>query len=166
MSEEWPYNLPIWRRQHAADSPDGTDSAEIKKATEVSMGNPTCGTLTTRSGLEMKQCNPSFMWSDDSRYLAIPEYFSRFGLFRRQRMVVVDTKEKKGYRSPEIAYYFQVERFEKGILQATREPFLKKENITWSIPDCLNLFKPFEPHWTPKAQQDGAGQPDNHPVKL
>ena len=152
MSEEWPYNLPIWRRHHSEVSPDGTDSAEIKEAREVSMSNPTCGTLESQSGLRIENCSPSFMWSEDSRYLAAPEFFSRYGLLRRQRMVIVDMKERKGYRSPEIAYYFQVERFEDGILKATKEPFKNKERVSWSVPDCLDRFKPFEPFWSDKAQ--------------
>ena len=78
MSEsEWPYNLPIWRRAHRASSPDAQIVAEIDAAYEISMGNPTCGTLRLSTGLELERCNPSFIWSDDSRYLAVPRYFNR-----------------------------------------------------------------------------------------
>jgi hypothetical protein len=85
---EWPYNLPIWRSAHRASSPDGRFIAEIDPAYEISMGNPTFGTLRLSVGLELERCNPSFIWSEDSRYLAVPRYIYRLGLFRRQRMII------------------------------------------------------------------------------
>jgi hypothetical protein len=153
MSDPWPYNLPIFRRSHRALSPNGNDSAEIQKAYEVSMSNPTCGTLQTDSGLELENCSPSFLWSDDSRYLAVPQFFRRFNLFRRQRIVIIDIEECCGYLSPEIAFYFQPESFKAGLLQATREPFKTKKMIQWQVPECLESFSRFEPHWKENAQQ-------------
>ncbi len=149
---EWPYDLPIWRRLHKADSPDGTHTAEIALATEVSMGNPTSGELVLTDLPSLPRYSPSFIWSDDSRYLAVPQFFERFGLFRRQRILLLDTRDHKITKSREIAYYFQPESFSSGVLQAVKEPFRTAERIRWQVPDD---FPPFEQLGeTPKPTQN------------
>ena len=86
MNNEHPYNLPIWRRYHRALSPDGRHVAQIDPAYEISMGNPTSGMLCIGGGPHVDRCNPSFLWSDDSCYLAVSQFFERFVVFRRQRL--------------------------------------------------------------------------------
>ncbi len=152
MSEsEWPYNLPIWRRAHRASSPDAQIVAEIDAAYEISMGNPTCGTLRLSTGLELERCNPSFIWSDDSRYLAVPRYFDRLGVFRRQRMVIIDTRERRVVASTETAYYYQPESFLAGLLVATKEPFGSAKRVIWRVPEDMAGFKPVSAAWTEAA---------------
>jgi len=153
MTDPWPYNLPIFRRSHIATSPNGSDRAEIKGAYEVSMSNPTYGTLRTASGLVLEYCSPSFVWSDDSRYLAVPQFFMRLKTFRRQRMVIIDTKERFGYRSPEVAYYYQPENFTAGSLTAIVEPCKTKKMIQWQVPGCFERFSRFVLPWNEEAQQ-------------
>jgi hypothetical protein len=142
MTVPWPYSLPIFRRAHRASSPNGTLVAEIEKAVELGMSNPTSGTLRLSIGLELDQCNPSFIWSDDSRYLAVPRYFVRFGFFRRQRIIIIDAAERKAFASPETAYYFQPESFAAGLLVVTREPARAATRVSWRIPGDLEQFSP------------------------
>jgi hypothetical protein len=147
MSEPWPYSLPIFRRKRRAASPDGTTVAEIDPAYEVSMSNPTSGTLTLSTGLRLDRCNPSFVWSDDSRYLAVPRYFQRLGLLRRQRLAVIDVVERRVVASPQIACYFQPESFSEGLLVATREPFRSAESVSWRVPEDLADFRLVRTAW-------------------
>ena len=142
MSEQqWPYNLPIWRSSHRAASPDGRLVAQINPAWEVSMGNPTSGILCVSNGLHIERCNPSFLWSDDSRYLAVPRYFHKLGLFRRQRLLVIDFEKKSVYASHATAWYFQPETFSAGRLVATINPSGSKRPIEFQIPaDLTRLF--------------------------
>jgi len=142
-----PYDLPIFRRSHTATAPDGADTAVIDPAWEVSMSNPTYGTLRLASGLELDDCNPSFIWSDDSRYLAVPRYFKRFGLFRRQRLAIVDTVERRVLVSPEIACYFQPDSFSDGVLVVLKEPFGAATRVTWDIPGHLGGFEAVDVQW-------------------
>lgn len=153
VSEPWPYNLPIFRRSHKAIAPDQSDFAEIDKAYEFSMSSPTFGTLRTGSGLEVKNCSPSFIWSDDSRFLAAPVFFRRFGLFRMQKMLIIDMASHRGYLSAEIGFYLQPETFEGGSLKAIREPFKRKEEIRWRIPECLAQFSGIKLYWKKHAQE-------------
>jgi hypothetical protein len=141
MSEPWPYDLPIFRRAHRATSPDGKVEAAIAQAVEITMGNPTTGTLELSTGLALDRCSPSFLWSHDSRYLAVPRYVLRLGLFRRHRMVVIDAVERRAFASPETAFHYQPESFSDGILVATKEPFHSATLVTWRIPEQLATFR-------------------------
>ncbi len=147
MTNPPPYHLPIFRRSHTAIAPDRSDTAVIDPAHEVSMSNPTLGTLHLSSGLVLENCNPSFIWSDDSRYLAVPMYFRRFGLFRRQRLAIVDTVERRVVTSPQTAYYFQPRSFRDGSLVVIKEPFGAAKRVTWQIPEQLNDFRAVEAQW-------------------
>lgn len=123
---EWPYNLPIWQRFLHLESPDGTMWAEIKDAVEVSMGNPTMGTLVLSNGLEVERCNPSFVWSDDSKLLAVAQYTSNwFGGTSKQKLLVIDVHENCAWRSQKLAYYIQPESFQDGKVTVTISPFYK-----------------------------------------
>jgi len=138
MSErEWPYNLPIWRSSHRAASPDGTLVARIDPAHEVSMGNPTSGILCVSNGLHVERCNPSFVWSDDSNFLAVPQFFQELVLFRRQRVLVISFQRKMVYASNQAAWYFQPESFDGGRLVVTPEPTHGKRRMEFLIPDDL-----------------------------
>ncbi len=106
------------------------------------MSNPTCGTLTLSTGLELDRCNPSFIWSADSRYLAVPRYVRRLGFFRRQRIVVIDTVEAKVLASPDTAFYFQPESFADGLLVVTKDPCGSATRVSWRIPVDLATFTP------------------------
>lgn len=148
-AETWPYDLPIWRRSHRAVAPDGLCVAEIDPAWEVSMGNPTAGTLRLSSGLELPRCNPSFLWSSDGRWLAVPRFFLRLGLFRRQRLLVVDVRDRAVHASPEVTSYFQPESFEGGRLVATRNPHRRGPRVVWHVPDDLVRFRRLRVDWGP-----------------
>ncbi len=150
--EKWPYNLPIWRRAHCAISPDGKFIAEIKNAYEVSMSNPTSGTLHLSAGLELEYCNPSFLWSDDSRYLAVPRFFSRFGLFRRQRLLLIDVHDRIVRAAPVITYYFQPDSFSDERLVVTKNPSRSAEKVVWEIPADLHQFKRVDIIWRDAEQ--------------
>jgi len=141
MDTEFPYNLPIWRSSYRADSPNKKYIAEIDPAYEVSMGNPTYGTLRLSNGLSLPKCNPSFIWSDDSKYLAVPQYTSSwFWGIGKQRLLILDVKKYRGWQSPKIAHYIQPEKFRGGELTVTLNPFHNAKTMTYSIPKDLCTF--------------------------
>ena len=145
MEENWPYNLPIFRRSFKLTSPDGKISAEIRDAVEVSMSNPTIGLLVFSNGMTIEKCNPSFIWSDDSRYLAVPQYNSNwfFGI-GKQRLLVVDILENILYESRKLAYYIQPEKFTRGTLTVTIEPARKAKSVTYEVVDIIKTFSKLE----------------------
>jgi hypothetical protein len=137
MSSEHPYNLPIWRRYYRAISPDGHYIAQIDPAYEVSMGNPTSGTLCITKGPHIERCNPSFLWSDDSQFLAVPQFFGRFGILRRQRLLIVAMEDRRVFASKAIAHYFQPQSFSAGQIVATVEPFKEPYEVGFNVPGDL-----------------------------
>lgn len=145
MAAPYPYDSPIFRRAHREASPDGTIVAEIAEAHEVSMGNPTVGVLVLSTGLTLSSCNPSFLWSSDSRHLAVPRYFRRFGVLRRQRLAVVDVKGGRVFESRDTAWYFQPEVFASGTLVALKDPLTSRGRVAWRIPEDLDRFTTSEP---------------------
>ena len=152
---EWPYNLPIWRSHHHATSPDGKLVARINPAVEISMGNPTLGTLCVSQGLHIPDCNPSFVWSDDSQFLAVPQFFRSFGFFNRQRLLVIAFRKHRVYASKITAWYFQPETFAGGTLGVTINPFYSKRTIEFRIPsDIDRAFKMVYMPW-PEMLQEG-----------
>ena len=137
MTEErWPYNLPIFRRSYCARSPDGHRMAQVNPALERGMSNPTSGTLCVTGGPHIEGCNPSFMWSDDSRYLAVPQFH---GFFGRQRILIVAFELKRIFASNQREWCFQPESFSQGQLVVKINPASKAARLTsFNIPSDLS----------------------------
>ena len=158
MELEFPYNLPIWRSSYRAASPNKKHIAEIDPAYEVSMGNPTYGTLKLSSGLRLPKCNPSFIWSEDSKYLAVPQFSSNWlRAFGKQRLLIIDVNLNRGWQSSKIAYYIQPETFIADELTVTLNPSRKAKTMTYNIPKDLSTFATVT--WQPnKSQQGGSDE--------
>jgi hypothetical protein len=69
-----------------------------------------------------------------------PSILRSLGLFRRQRIVVIDTVDRKALASPETTFYFQPESFSNGLLVVTKEPTRAATSVTWRIPEDLARF--------------------------
>ena len=129
MKEEYPYNLPIWRRKHREESPDKKNIVEINPAYEVSMGNPTYGNLIFSNGLNINLCNPSFIWSDNSKYLAVAQYSTNWlGGIGKQKLLIIDINKQQVWQLPKLAYYIQPETFKNEELTITLNPFENNDN--------------------------------------
>lgn len=120
------------------------------------MGNPTSGTLCVSQGPHISRCNPSFVWSDDSRFLAVPQFFSRFGLFPRQRLLVLSLAERQVHASKVSAWYYQPETFVGGTLTVSVNPFRYKQMVQFKIPSDLGRsFTRLHVPWPEMAQHEG-----------
>jgi len=145
-TEPNPYNTPPWRRSHSAMSPDSTNTAAIDNACEHSMSNPTVGTLRTSDGLELPNCNPAFIWSDNSQYLAVPRWCRRFGVFLRQRLAIIDVANRAVYVSKFTYWLLLPKSFEGGKLEVQVSdsrgiswPW-KSDPIVLTVPTVLPSF--------------------------
>ena len=146
VTEPYPYNTPPWRRSHRAIAPNGSLVAEIAEAFEHSMSNPTVGTLRTSDGIELANCNPSFIWSDDSNYLVVPQWYRYFALFLRQRLILVDVRNRTLYASRLTAWLLLPQSFDRGRLQVLVSHWAgiswgwKKNPIVVEFPRDLSEF--------------------------
>src|SRR5689334_13669164 len=121
IEEPYPYNLPIFRRAHSAMSPNGKHQATIEKAFERGMSNPTMGQLKINGELQFDQCSPVFLWSDDSRYLAVAQYVSLW--FRsRERLIILDVQERVAYFSKPQFNYVIISSFDGGVIKIVNSP--------------------------------------------
>ena len=142
MEYQWPYNQPIFRSEFSAESPDGKLTAIVDPAYEISMGNPTIGTLVISNGITLSRCNPAFIWSEDSRFVAVPRFNKGAWRFRRQRVVIIDVVQRTAVASHERAFYFQPESFTSECLKVQQEPFSRKPKIiSWDTQGML-AFRP------------------------
>jgi hypothetical protein len=134
--EPWPYNLPIFRRFYRAQSPDKQRTAQVDPATERGMSNPTSGTLCVTGGPHIEGCSPSFIWSDDSCYLAVPQFH---GFLGRQRILILAFELKRIFASDQRDGYFQPESFSQGQLVVRINPISKSSRLTiFKIPSDLS----------------------------
>jgi hypothetical protein len=131
-----PYDMPLFRSAHRAVSPSGLQRAWIAQASESSMGNPSLGTLEVSDGLVLEQCNPSFLWSDCSRYLAVLQV-PRTGMFFAAHVVIVDTKMRAIWRSERYRCWLQPESFVGGALLATRHFKQNGKLEQWRVSACF-----------------------------
>lgn len=96
-----------------------------------------------RHGPHFERCNPSFLWSEDSRYLAVPQYH---GFFGRQRLLILAFEEKRIFASKQREWYFQPEWFSGQELVVKINPFKSDRMVTFRIPSELSTrFNPL--HW-------------------
>ena len=102
------------------------------------MGNPTLGELQLSDGLRLPRCNPSFLWSDCSRYLAVNQYHPLFGGFFRTRMIIVDCSERMIWFSRRTPYWLQPESFADGTLVAGMHFCWRPRRQRWIIPHCMD----------------------------
>ena len=101
------------------------------------MSNPTYGTLCLSAGLHLEWCNPSFLWDSTSRYLAVPQFFRRLGVFRLQRLLIIDVVTRRVFASHRTAHYFQPESFAAGNLVVAVNPFHRPSQLAWQVPDAF-----------------------------
>jgi len=116
------------------------------------MGNPTSGTLRIEGTIQLERCSPAFVWSDDSRYLAVPQFGG--GFLRRQRLLIVDMLERRVYRSKGKAPYFQPESFREGEVVVTENPSRRPREIRFHIPgDLGDRFSVVAAQWSEGAAE-------------
>lgn len=137
-AEPSPYDPPIFRCSHRATSPDGTKTAWMAQTIEQSMGNPRLGILETSERLSLPRCNPAFLWSDCSRYLAVPQFGRRLGIFFAVRMLIVDFDARIVWRAQPVRVWLQPESFENGMLVASRHFRQRGTRIAWQLPLCFD----------------------------
>ena len=107
-----------WQDNAIVRSPDGLFEARIDEAYEIAMGGPTSGVLLLSNGVRLPNCNPSMVWSADSRYLAVPQWTKH----RMQRLAVVSMITRAITYAPGDYSVLQLERFADGVIVGIDSP--------------------------------------------
>lgn len=103
------------------DSPDGSHNAMIEEANEIGMGAPTRGDLVISAGITIPDCGPSIVWSDDSQFLAAPQW-QPFSNGHRQRLVVISVAQLEFRRIGREYATLELESFIGGIVRGIDRP--------------------------------------------
>jgi hypothetical protein len=114
----WDYSLNL-------TSPDGQITAVIDVATEVGQGAPTHGILVLSNGLTFEGCNPSAVWSDDSQFLAIPQWTRVHG----QRLLVISIKNNFVGYAPGVYSVLELHSFSAGKIKGIDSPAYEPREI-------------------------------------
>lgn len=139
-SKASPYDAPSWRRSHTASSPDSRFVARIDGAVETGMSGPTYGQLAV-SDMTIPDCSPTFVWSSDSRFLAVPQWKRGLMRWRRQRLLIVDVLQRLAYESPSRYRLLRVDGFDTGCFVLTNDPFGAADSFRVSPKDAEIRFK-------------------------
>lgn len=110
--------ISAWSSSAVLKSPDGRFEARVKNAYEICMGGPTMVTLELSNGLLWHGCNPSMVWSDDSRFLALPKW----GDGRRQHLMVVSLELGEARFARGELSVCELDTFEAGIISGVEKP--------------------------------------------
>jgi len=137
--EQYPYNLPPWRRKHEILSPDGNYTAKIYEAWELSMSGPTYGKLFIEDIFRIENCSPTFIWSNDSRYLAVAQWCGV--LTKKEKLLVLDINQKKIYSSKKKFKLLILNNFVNGIITMTQSPLWKPREVTVSLEEVEQKYK-------------------------
>ncbi len=145
-SQQNAYDHSARRHNFSTASPDGQLSACIAKTNDVGAGQPPVGELCLSDGLVIESCAPYLVWSDDSRYLAVPQHTCSTGFFGHSsswRLLVIDTWHREIFGSGAFKTWPHPESLSGGHLVVGNNPENRLVENTWSIPDDLDKFTRF-----------------------
>jgi hypothetical protein len=117
--------ISAWDHSLHLTSPDGQIAAVIDDTSEVGQGGPAYGTLKLSNEMTFKACNPSAVWSDDSKFLAIPQWTDR----RMQRLLVISIEQASAGFAPDIFRVLELHSFSGGKIKGIDSPLHKPREI-------------------------------------
>lgn len=111
--------LSPWLTQSVSlASPDGRLTATVEDPTEICMGGPGSGLLRFSKGFAIPGCSPSIVWSDDSRYLAVPLWAGD----RTQLLLIVAPAARASIMDRHRYRVLQLDAFVSGVVTGTDSP--------------------------------------------
>jgi hypothetical protein len=136
--------ISAWDSSLNLTSPDGQIMAVIDDGNEVGQGAPTLGTLVLSNGLTFEGCNPSAVWSDDSKFLAVPQW----GRSREQRLLVISIENRSVGYAPDIFSVLELHSFTAGKIQGidsqiheSREIEIDLSEVRWKDSETATFWQ-------------------------
>lgn len=114
-----------WAGSVYLTSPDGKLTAAIDDASEIGQGAPTSGILHISNGMSYRGCNPSIVWSDDSQYLAVPQWTRE----RDQRLLVISLRDKSSGYAPDVFRVLELHLFLSSKIKGIDSPIYQSREI-------------------------------------
>ena len=110
------------------------------------MSGPTYGQLHIDSALTIPRCSPVFLWSSDSQFLVVVQWWQRFGILRRQRLLLLDIPHRAAAASKALFRLIVLHEFTDEGLHFTDSPLHKPQEHRLSLATMRQTFKtvPYE----------------------
>ena len=115
-----------WAYSARLESPDGKFTAAFEYESEVCQGGPTYGRVVLSNGMTYDSCNASFVWSDDSKYLAVPQWTH----YREQQLLVIDAELGTSEILPEVYQVLELHSFKEGAVEGIDSPVYKPRRVS------------------------------------
>ena len=112
-------SISPWSQDCRLVSPDGRRIARIDETDEIGMGSPTSGILEVTGCKPIFDCNPSLVWSVDSRFLAVPIWNYRD---RSQRLFIFWSEREAGRFAPGTYRVLELESFSDNVVRGVDSP--------------------------------------------
>ena len=104
------------------------------------MSGPTYGQLHSDSALTIPRCSPVFLWSPDSQFLVVVQWWQRFGIFRRQRLLLLDISHRTAAASKATFRLIVLHEFTNDGLHFTDSPLHKPQEHRLSLAAMRQTF--------------------------
>jgi hypothetical protein len=115
-----------WTYRVSLASTDGRFTAAFEYESEVCQGGPTYGRLVLSNGMTYDSCNASFIWADDSNYVAVPQWTH----YREQRLLVIDAERRTFELLPEVFQVLELHSFTDGVVEAIDSPVYQPRRVS------------------------------------
>ena len=127
-------SVGAWSYENTFISPNGIWTASVVNANEIAMGAPTSGTLKLSTGFVFENCNPSFVWSDDSRFVAVPVWQSN----RSQKLAIIKVENSKFIYYKKSFRVLELSSFIGGVVSGIDSPIYKPEKFELNLSEIIN----------------------------
>ena len=105
------------------------------------MSGPTYGQLHIDTAVTIPRCSPVFLWSSDSQFLVVVQWFQRFGILRRQRLLLLDIPHRTAAASKALFRLIVLHEFTDGGLHFTDSPHRKPQEHRLLLATMRQTFK-------------------------
>ena len=119
------YTLP-WEEPSSERlvSPDKNWNCALIKVTEINISSHLIADLSISNGMVFRSCGTSFVWSSDSKYLAIPQWTGKF----KHKLIIVDLQNKRACYAKGIYNVFAWTTFQDNIIRGV-DPTSKESEV-------------------------------------
>jgi tetratricopeptide (TPR) repeat protein len=131
--EDWHVISPLATSAEQV-SPNGKLTAAMRNGKEIGWGDPVSGTLEISSGVMVPDCSPSFVWSDDSRYLAVPQWTESM----RQRILIIRISDGSIHAASGEYNMLRLESFQNGIITGVDSPAHAQHPVEVAVTGILS----------------------------
>ncbi|MBF0523578.1 MAG: hypothetical protein HQK56_00600 [Deltaproteobacteria bacterium] len=129
-------SISPWENNITLKSPDGKTTAIMQDAFEIGMGAPTSGTLKLSNGMRCDNCNPSIVWSSDSRFLAVPHWIGQ----GRQRLFIASMLRRQFVEAPGEFRVLKLTSFNRGIIAGIDSPEHEPISVRINVNEITRKF--------------------------